>query len=172
MWIGHCCTVACSASIDVIRMSGADGDPDLPCCTRKSPLTYASIFGSILPEFLMKKKQQYILEFQTVKKIDTPKINQQLLLPRGLAPVESSTKFKELYKEGREKIRSIKFNHQYHNKLLVNCLLLLHGDEGKMQKLIWSMYIRQIVWYTPCTLGWFFFLMPIKLESGKIWLIQ
>ena len=40
-----------------------------------------------------------------VKKISTPIINQQLLLPKGLHPVEDSQKFKELYTEGRSLIK-------------------------------------------------------------------
>jgi hypothetical protein len=49
----------------------------------------------------------FFLVFKNINKVNTPEVNQRILVPRGLPPVDSAGVFRTQYSEGRLMRRSV-----------------------------------------------------------------
>ena len=45
--------------------------------------------------------------FKTIKQVNTENVNRQFLAPRGLPPVADAEQFREVYKDGKAKLRCL-----------------------------------------------------------------
>ena len=45
--------------------------------------------------------------FKTIKQVNTEDLNRRLLVPRGIPPVADAEQFREVYKDGKAKLRCL-----------------------------------------------------------------